>query len=331
MMSYPTEFNATALRTKLALWSTIGLLSLGLSGLASAQDASKALNSLFDNLMNPGKPGKNKSPADLVGELLVDKPAKSATGDEDLVKLLSDSLTDIDEPREIEIGRQLSSILLGAKPLDPDRKLQQYVNRLGRWISLHSSRPKLPWTFAVLDDQGYNAFAAPGGFVFVTRGLINRVQDESELAAILAHEVIHVVDKHHLVALQKSARSGLLGQLVANRLQKKMPAGFSERLINLGREVYTKGLSQQDEFDADRRGITLVARAGFDPYGLVAALQGLQTRSSQDGAFELLLSTHPATLLRLSQVEAAMGTQVDGLTPTGPSVTLKQRLDSWVN
>ena len=73
-------------------------------------------------------------------------------------------------------------MLLGSKPLHTDMALQRYVNLLGRWISLQSSRPDLGWTFAVLDDAGYNAFAAPGGYVFVTKGLVDRVADESELA-----------------------------------------------------------------------------------------------------------------------------------------------------
>lgn len=300
------------------------------ASVAQAQDASKALNNLFQNLRSPGKSGKSNSPQDMLGELLGGKPAPApGTGHgDDLVKLLTESLSDVDEPKEIEIGRQLASVLLGAKPLATDLRLQRYVNRLGRWISLHSSRPNLPWTFGVLEDAGYNAFAAPGGFIFVTRGLIERVRDESELAGILAHEVIHVIDKHHLVALQKSARSGLLAQVLASKLEKQLPGGLSERLINLGREVYTKGLSQQDEYDADRRGVALAARAGFDPYGLVAALQGLQAQSRKDSAFELVLSTHPATTERLNQVETAMGNRLDHLVPEGAPVALRQRLDS---
>ena len=100
-------------------------------------------------------------------------------------------MENIDEAKEIEIGRQLAAVLLGSKPLHPDMALQRYVNRLGRWISLQSSRPQLPWTFAVLDDPGFNAFAAPGGYIFVTKGLVDRV-DEAELAGILAHEITHV-------------------------------------------------------------------------------------------------------------------------------------------
>ncbi|HTH09247.1 MAG TPA: M48 family metalloprotease, partial [Acidovorax sp.] len=125
------------------------------------------------------------------------RSAPAAQGD-DLISLLTQSMENIDEPKEIEIGRQLAALLLGAKPAHPDMALQRYVNRLGRWISLQSPRAGLPWTFVVLDDAGYNAFAAPGGYVFVTKGLIDRCADESELAGILAHEITHVTAKHHL-------------------------------------------------------------------------------------------------------------------------------------
>lgn len=313
---------------KAALMAAAALIVLGLGSAVWAQDTTRAINNLFQNLLNPSKPGKDSSASGVLGNLLGNKPDTGSRQEPDLVKLLTDSLTDIDEPKEIEIGRNLASILLGAKRLDPDLALQRYVNQLGRWISLHSARPNLPWTFGVLDDAGYNAFAAPGGFVFVTRGLIEHVADESELAAILAHEVIHVIDKHHLVALQKSARSGLLGQVLSSQLQKKLPGGLSERLLALGREVYTKGLSQQDELDADRRGVALATRAGFEPYGLVAVLQILQAQSAQDSAFALTFSTHPATDMRLAQIEAAMGDRLDQFAPGSKPISIKQRLNS---
>jgi predicted Zn-dependent protease len=135
------------------------------------------------------------------------QPTGTASGG-DLLQLLSQSLDQIDEPKEIEIGRQLAAVLLGSKPLHGDMVLQAYVNQLGRWISLHSTRPNLPWSFVVIDDSGYNAFAAPGGYVFVTKGLIDRVRDEAELAAILAHEITHVTSRHHLVALRAKAQAG---------------------------------------------------------------------------------------------------------------------------
>ncbi|MGH6626796.1 MAG: hypothetical protein ACRECD_09680 [Burkholderiaceae bacterium] len=131
-------------------WHTLALLALlGGMGPARGQDAAKALH-LFQSLLRPA-PAARSVPAARTG---------------DLIELLSQSLDQIDEPREIEIGRQLSAVLLGSKPLHPDLALQRYLNPLGRWISLQSARPELPWTFAVLDDPGFNAVAAPDNPLF---------------------------------------------------------------------------------------------------------------------------------------------------------------------
>jgi predicted Zn-dependent protease len=258
------------------------------------------------------------------------KPAQSNTtssqaSTNDLMGLLSQSMEQIDEPKEIEIGRNLAAVLLGAKPLYPDMVLQRYVNRLGRWISLQSSRPNLPWTFAVLDDKGYNAFAAPGGYIFVTKGLIDTLKDESELAGILAHEINHVIFKHHLQAIRKSAQTGLLTQAVASQLKNDLAGGLSSKLISLGRDLYSKGLDQGDELEADRNGVALATRAGFDPYGLVAVLQQLRTAPANDPLFALTMSTHPAPQVRLDQLEAAMGQRLDPFVGA-QQVTVAQRL-----
>jgi predicted Zn-dependent protease len=278
---------------------------------ALAQDPGKMLGGLLQNMLKPNQ-GNNSAPA-------------AAANTNDLASLLSQSMEQIDEPKEIEMGRQLSAVLLGAKPLHKDVALQRYVNRLGRWISLQSERPNLPWTFAVLDDAGYNAFAAPGGYVFVTKGLIDSVADESELAGILAHEIHHVIAKHHLKALRKSAQAGLLTRAIASQLNNNAQGMLSAQLLALGREVYSKGLDQGDEFDADRSGVALAARAGFDPYGLVAVLQQLRTAKPDNPVFTLTLSTHPATQVRLDQLEAAMGQRLDALSGK-PSPTVAQRL-----
>ncbi len=278
---------------------------------AQAQDPGKALGDLFHNLLKQNTPAPTGSNA-------------SGTS-QDLVGMLSQSIEQIDEPKEIEMGRQLASVLLGAKPLLPNPALQRYVNRLGRWIALQSARPDLPWTFGVLDDAGFNAFAAPGGYVFVTKGLVDAVHDESELAGILAHEIQHVVGKHHLKALRKSAQAGLLTSVIAARLSDRTNGALHGQLLMLGKDIYGKGLDQSDELEADRAGVALAARAGFDPYGLVAVLQGLRTAAPDNPLFSLQLSTHPATQVRLDQLELAMGQRLDAFAGK-PSLSIAQRL-----
>lgn len=250
-------------------------------------------------------------------------PAPGA-GSSDLLKMLSDSMDSIDEPREIEIGRQLAAVLLGSKPMHPDMALQRYVNRLGRWISLHSTRAHLPWSFAVLDDPGFNAFAAPGGYIFVTKGLVDRV-DEAELAGILAHEITHVTDKHHLKAIRAKAGAGLLSQLVGSQLRGDARGLVSQQLMAVGRSLYSSGLDQGDEFDADRNGVALAARAGFDPYGLPSVLQQLRTATPDNPLFTLTLATHPPAQQRLEQLEQAMGNRLDAFSGKR-SVSVAQRV-----
>ncbi len=311
------------------LWGALLLACLGTPA-AQAQDASKALN-LFQSLLRPGSSAPANSGAAgiagaALGAALAPAGANPSANGGDLFQLLSQSIDQIDEPREIQIGQQLAAVLLGSKPLYPDMALQRYVNQLGRWISLQSARPDLPWTFAVLDDAGFNAFAAPGGYVFITKGLLDRVADEGELAGILAHEITHVTARHHLIALNKTARAGLVTQLIGSQLRNDLTGMVSAQFLALGRNVYSKGLDQQDEFDADRAGVALAASAGFDPYGLVAVLQQLRTASPGDALFALSLSTHPAPQARLNLLEQAMGNRLDAFSGQ-PSVTVAQRME----
>ncbi|WP_245901361.1 M48 family metalloprotease [Simplicispira suum] len=287
--------------------------------LAPAQNVMNLLNSLGSSV------GGGSSPGGLLGTLSGNTAAPAAQGD-DLISLLTRSTEIIDEASEIKIGRQLAAVLLGSKPLHPDARLQAYVNRLGRWISLQSERPNLPWTFVVLDDNGYNAFAAPGGYVFVTKGLIDRCADESELAGILAHEITHVTQRHHLQAMRKTAQSGLLTQLVASQIKTNAVGNLvASQVLALGRNLYARGLDQGDEFEADRRGVALAASSGFDPFGLPAALQVLRAAAPGNPMFTLSLATHPPAEQRLDQLQLAMGNRLDGLTGTAP-VTVAQRL-----
>ncbi|MGQ0709864.1 MAG: M48 family metalloprotease [Rhodoferax sp.] len=297
---------------------TPALLLLPLA-VAAQQDPAAVLGGLLQGLMRGSATGAAGTPK---------RPATLATGSASngptvdlgqLLSLLNQSLESIDEPKEQEIGRHLAAILLGAKPLLNNPALQQYVARMGRWISLQSGRPHLAWTFGVLDDPGYNAFAAPGGFVFVTRGLVERMRDESELAAVLAHEISHVVHKHHLKALKTNAQAGLLAQLLSSQIDRQRDShGLQHQLLALGREVYARGLDQADELDADRQGVALATASGFDPYGLPQVLQQLSTIAPDHPAFSLTLGTHPAPALRLAQLEQAMGTPLESYASVPP-------------
>lgn len=214
---------------------------------------------------------------------------------------------------EIRIGRQVSGDLLGAAPLVKDDALQRYVNSVGRWVALHSGRPELPWHFGVIESEDVNAFAAPGGFIFVTKGLYRRLNNEAELAGVLAHEIAHVTRKHHLNLLKKSQLIGVLSQTVSKEVKGDATV---QNLIGNGAEMLARGLDKDAEFEADRIGVVFAARAGYDAWGLPTVLQDMATINTRDDRMALLYKTHPTAAERLERLGEAVGDRFDSL-PSG--------------
>ena len=235
---------------------------------------------------------------------------------------VKDATTDIEEPQEIELGEAIASNLLGAAPLVKKPALQQYVNQVGRWLALQTERPDLPWRFGVLDDPNINAFATPGGNIFITNGLLQRMRSESELAGVLAHEIAHVLQKHHLSAIKKNARSSLLTEAVSQAADRKGRNPAISKLAGTGSELYARGLDKDDEFEADRMGVVIAARAGYDPYGLPAVLQILQGINPQDSDLALMFKTHPTPTDRLSLLDGLMSKSFEGFDGR-PSLTTR--------
>ncbi len=126
---------------------------------------------------------------------------------------------------EVQIGSAATAGFLGAAPLHPDANLQRYVNRVGKWLALHTDRPDLPWTFSVIDTETINAFALPGGSVLISSGLLKRLGSESELAGVLAHEIAHVVKRHQITAIQSAARGNLAKSLGSEIASDKWRGG----------------------------------------------------------------------------------------------------------
>ncbi len=214
--------------------------------------------------------------------------------------------------KEIELGEELSAGLLGAVKLVGDTQVQTYVNQLGRWLAEQTSRnqKKWPWRFGVLDTRTVNAFAAPGGHVFITRGLFVLLESEAELAGVLAHEIGHVLEKHHLQALQKSTRGEVFKDLMVKSSEKNREA--IEKLTGAGMALYARGLEREDEYAADRLGVVIAARAGYDPFALLNVLTTIDSLDPHDPDLALMFSTHPPTRERLAQLDRAMEGKLDG-------------------
>jgi predicted Zn-dependent protease len=229
----------------------------------------------------------------------------------DSAKNLRSATRDIAEPEEISIGNDVAARLLGAAPLAADARLQTYVNHVGRWVAAQSSRPGLPWRFGVLEAPQVNAFAVPGGTIFVTRGLLAGMKSEAELAGVLAHEIAHVLQKHHLKAIQKGAQTALAGDALGLALKDARSSQARDKLLSLGTELYSRGLDKADELEADRLGVVLAARAGYDSYGLPAVLQTLQAMNAQDSSLALMFKTHPAPGERLAVLAERMQPVLD--------------------
>jgi predicted Zn-dependent protease len=224
----------------------------------------------------------------------------------DLRQLGQTLLTGYTPEEETRIGRQVAGNLLGAVPLVRDDKLQNYVNLVGNWVALQSGRKDISWRFGVLDTEDINAFAAPGGYVFLTKGLYRRLNNEAELAGVLAHEIAHVTKKHHLKVLKQSSVIGALGQTAGRKA--KDSDQVVQNLIGNGAEIMARGLDKNAEFEADRAGIVFAARSGYDPWGLPGVLQDMAGLPAKDSRTSLLYKTHPHPADRL----AALGEAVNG-------------------
>jgi predicted Zn-dependent protease len=217
----------------------------------------------------------------------------------------------LDEKDEIAVGREIAGRTLGAAPLVADAELQAYVNRVGRWVASQTERPDLPWHFGVIDSAAINAFAAPGGYVLITRGLYEILDTEAQLAGVLGHEIGHIVKRHHVTVMQKSAVISAGAQLAQARDRSVLVSN----MIGTGAEVFARGLDKSAEFEADQIGIVLAARAGYSPYGLVDVLHKLSARGSEDNSLSLLFKTHPHPNERLSELAGALAPRAGALPP----------------
>lgn len=228
---------------------------------------------------------------------------------------LTGNPSDADEEK---LGREIAGRLLGAAPLVKDDKLQAYVNKVGRYVAAQSGRPDINWTFGVIESSSVNAFAAPGGYVLVTRGLYAMLQSEAELAGILAHEIGHVNARHHVRLMQKQ-RVLAMGQ---DLLTKKAGGDTVKALVGNGAEICSRALDKDAEFEADRLGVYYATKAGYDTYGLPAVLDRLDAAGATDKV-SLLYKTHPLPAARLEAIDQALDGRYDKLKP---GLTLPKRL-----
>jgi predicted Zn-dependent protease len=218
---------------------------------------------------------------------------------------------------EEALGREVAGRLLAAAPLVNDPALQKYVNQVGVYVAQQSSRPQLNWTFGVIASDDINAFAAPGGYIFLTSGLYRMLQNEAELASILGHEITHVNLRHHVKLLQKTRLLAKGKDLLA-----KGQSATVQELAGTGAELYARSLDKEAEFACDRFGIEYAARAGYEPFAYIDALDriGASDRSDQ---LALLFKTHPHPADRIDALTQSIGDRWDSLGGVTPQRWVK--------
>jgi predicted Zn-dependent protease len=212
---------------------------------------------------------------------------------------------EMDEPEEVELGRSIAAAVGARYKVSRDRNLTKYVALVGNTVAATSDRPDVRYYFAVLDSDEINALAAPGGFVFVTRGALALMPDEAALAGVLGHEVGHIALRHHAESIKAAKRKNLAVMGLQQGLAFTSVGGFSG-LIGatadaLAEQIILKGHSRAEEMESDTVGFQYAARAGYDPAGLREFLAALAARGAQDAGVAKFFSTHPGTEDRLRE------------------------------
>jgi predicted Zn-dependent protease len=206
----------------------------------------------------------------------------------------------ISEKEERELGDSVSATVRTEFGVMQDAALTKYVSLVGNVLAKASNRPDLKWEFIVLDTDGVNAFAAPGGLVHITRGALGMVKSEAELAGVLGHEIAHITKKHTVNAIKKSKATRIGTDEVGSRTNYLATVVADLVYDNIVENKWDRG----DEDDADQEGVRLAAKAGYNPAGLTLFLQKLMERnkdykgSRPNGMF----ATHPDTRDRIAKI-----------------------------
>lgn len=204
---------------------------------------------------------------------------------------------------EIVFGRVLAARILGKYAYYENDKLNNYVNKIGKGLAQFANRPEIEFKFAVVDSESINAFAAPGGYVFITKGAIQQMEDEAELAAVIAHEIAHITERHivkelNIKGTDASPASGFAQVLGGGSGAVK--AVFTQMVDQAADILFEKGLKHQDEFDSDKVATLIITSAGYDSLALKRYLIKI---SNTENETKGITSTHPSFGERIKNVD----------------------------
>ncbi len=217
----------------------------------------------------------------------------------------------LSESEERALGETVSTKVRTEFGVMQDQALTRYVTLVGTVLTQQSSRSNLKWEFIVLDTDGVNAFASPGGLVHITRGALGLIKSEAELAGVLGHEIAHITRKHTVNAIRKNKGFKLASDAVPGSKE------YIGALANAAYEnIVEKGFDRGDEEDADQEGIRLANKAGYSPAGLGTFLTKLAARNKSATTRNALFASHPETEGRISKMNGQIKAEKLGATNT---------------
>jgi predicted Zn-dependent protease len=229
----------------------------------------------------------------------------------------------VSEDQEVAIGRQNAAQINAQLPIVRDPTITDYVQRLGLSIASTTSRADLDWRFFVVDSREVNAFALPGGFIYVNRGLIERATRLDELAGALGHEIGHVVRRHSVQQMEKATGANVAVGLTCT-LTRICESNVARAAIQVGGAAMFARYSRKDEAEADSEAIVNVIRAGIDPEGIPSLFERLlEERRTAPLRIEAFFASHPLEEDRIRETQREIATldpsSLRGLTRDLPS------------
>ena len=206
--------------------------------------------------------------------------------------------------QEVQLGRQYASEINQQLPIVQNPQVHSYINQLGESIAQRADPRGIDYTFYVVNSDAVNAFAVPGGYIYVNRGLIERADNMSELAGVLAHEIGHVVERHSVEQLQKAQNANLLANVVYGVLLQRPPSGVEQVGVQVAGTAVFAGYSRNAEREADIQGVHYLVNSGISPHGMPSFFRKLiEERQRSPSTVEQWFSTHPLTEERIELVQ----------------------------
>ena len=232
----------------------------------------------------------------------------------------------ISTQQEVQLGAQEAQQVDAQLPMLNDAEIDQYVNSLGNAIASRTSRSDLQWHFAVVNTSDVNAFALPGGYVYVNRGVLERASNASELAGVLGHEIEHVVRRHSVKQMAQMQNANI-GVALGCVLARVCDSPAAQAAINVAGGAYFAKNSRADEVQADEGGFQNVLRAGMNPTGMLTFFQKLlqeeQSKGGGSGGVSAWFTDHPGTQDRIADIQGMLAkvpqSQLASLTTDTPA------------